>query len=254
MNKTAIEYCDLTWNLWTGCYHGCPYCYGKPIATRFKPANGEQFVWHKSIVSGCAVFVAKTDSPPFPVGWAPTYYPLREHEPKSRKKPAIIFVNSMSDTFGRWVPDGWLEGLFDIMEEANWHRYLILTKDPKRMQEYLSLRWRGNPPNHIYCGTTCTTQADADERIPLLLQTPAAVRFVSWEPALSVLIMPSLKYTIDWLIAGAMTGPGAIKPQAEWFDEARARCAEYGIAYFEKSSLASVVNRPLVQQYPEVRQ
>jgi protein gp37 len=239
VNRTKIPWCDLTWNLWTGCLHGCSYCYAKGIAQHFRPHNGEQFVWGMQTVDTAhapgghqTVYVAKDDSPPFPMGWAPTYYPRREHEPKTRRKPAFIFVNSMSDAFGDWVPDSWLDKLFGIMDDAPQHFYLLLSKNPARAADYLIARSRRLPGN-IWMGTTVEDESRR-WRLDDLARVPATVRFVSCEPLFGRLDLRPWPW-LSWVIAGAETGPRARPADLDWFRSLRDQCQDLGAPYFLKA-------------------
>ena len=110
MNKTKIEWCDSTWNPVTGCYHGCEYCYARRIACRF----GDFSTIDGNIVK---VINANTSTPlyevkykvksPYPGKFTPTLHRYRLDEPVRWKKPRNIFVCSMADLFGDWVPDEW---------------------------------------------------------------------------------------------------------------------------------------------------
>jgi len=110
----------------------------------------------------------------------------RLDDPLHWKKPSKIFVNSMSDLFHEDVPDKFINDVFDTMEYAAQHTYIILTKRPDRMCNFIHNYWIETLPlaEHIWLGVSVENQQVADERIPLLLQTPAAVRFVSVEPML----------------------------------------------------------------------
>ena len=187
MSKTKIEWCDHVLNVITGCSpisDGCKHCFANSIATRF---------WGDRKFSDIQ------------------FRPERLDALMKMKKPRRIFLNSMGDMFHKDVPFDWLDKLFwTIACNAQWnnprireyhHTFMILTKRPERMAEYLSLddgnrrEWfdvlvksghiRDEPylPN-LWQGVTCENQATADERIPLLFKTPAAVRFLSLEPLL----------------------------------------------------------------------
>jgi protein gp37 len=145
------------------------------------------------------------------VGFAPTVYPHRLEEPLRLKEPAHIFLGSMGDLFDPAFPDEFRDRVFAAVALASWHTFVLLTKQPGNMRRYVTevvadpqryTKWasRGagqaraegvadTPPprwplRNLWLGVTVTNQADADERIPLLLDTPAAVRFVSIEPML----------------------------------------------------------------------
>lgn len=121
---TRIDWCDATFNPITGCLHGCEYCYAKRIAERFgiKPfGNVEPTELLEPVV-------LNDKAEPYPLGFSPTFHRYRLDEPQHWKKPRTIFVCSMADLFGDWVPDEWIKAVFDACEKAPQHRYLFLTK------------------------------------------------------------------------------------------------------------------------------
>jgi protein gp37 len=136
MNKTKIEYVDLTFNPVTGCLHPCreTYCYAAKIARRFggcyDPVSGENIKQDErgivSIEHTSRVFykTKKGDIIPAPYsyGFAPTFHRYRLGEPGKLKKPSTIFVCSMSDLFGEWIPDAWIQEVFAVCAAAPWHR------------------------------------------------------------------------------------------------------------------------------------
>ena len=239
MNRTKIEWTDFTWNVVTGCWgpggtaekpNRCPYCYAWKISARFGGGR---------ILSGNMKGHEHHD--PF----SPTFHPERLSEPAKVRKPSRIFVGSMTDLFGDWVYAQWIMRVRDVASiVAPWHTYIFLTKNPKRLQKF-------NPwPANCWLGTTVTNQADADERIPWLLQVDAPVRFVSHEPLLGRTdiwqylgggrdpIGPAYGGRgIEWGIIGAMTGPGAVKPTYEWVSELLHQYHEAKVSVFLKNNL-----------------
>jgi protein gp37 len=270
MNKTGIEWADYTWNPVTGCWgpsgtakhpNRCSYCYAARIAQRFfKPFLGDD----------CTQ--PDTENFPFPTaheirykksggawryGFAPTLHSYRLGEPGRVKKPSKIFVCSMGDLFGDWVPDEWIKAVKDVARDCYWHTFIFLTKNPKR---YHKFAW----PLNCWVGTTVTNQADADERLPWLLQVDASVRFVSHEPLLGgINLHPPYWYQWgcegrspdrntgklvhyhdercrrpwDWVIIGAMTGPGAVKPEVDWIMDLAQQYRDAGVPLFLKDNL-----------------
>lgn len=133
MNKTKIDWCDSTWNPVTGCYHGCEYCYAKSIACRFGDfmrIDGHDIKTVGDIVDGkiCVEVAYKTINP-YPEKFTPTFHRYRLNEYQN-KKGRNIFVCSMADLFGKWVPDDWKIEVLEACKKAPQHNYLFLTKDP----------------------------------------------------------------------------------------------------------------------------
>ena len=156
-DKTAIEWTDATWNPVSGCTKvstGCKFCYAERVSKRM----GQEFT-------------------------KITLHPNRLKTPVHWRKARRIFVCSMSDLFHKDVPDHFLDKVWAIMYQTPEHTYQVLTKRPERMREYVQSIGMKNT-EHIWLGVSCENQEQADKRIPLLLQTPAAVRFVSLEPLL----------------------------------------------------------------------
>ena len=231
MNKqgeNGIPYCDYTWNPVVGCLHGCSYCFAERIAKRF---NG---------------------SKAFPNGFNPTFHEKRLTEPMKIKKPSRIFVSDMGDLFGDWVPDEWISDVLMMVQGCSRHTFLFLTKNPKRYREF-------EFPKNAWIGTSVENQADADERIPLLLQAPAAIRFISVEPLLGPInlerIEPkgkdafihslsgtiSVPFTVldkrpklNWVIVGGESGPGARLVHPDWVRSLRDQCQVAGTKFFFK--------------------
>ena len=126
MNKTKIEYADYTWNPVTGCLHECEYCYARKQAKRFSSIVG---IPNGKIHDLPINFTYKCK---YPYGFDPTFHRYRLDEPSQVKTPSTIFVCSMADLFGEWVPDEWIQKIFEACADAPQHRYLFLTKNPKR--------------------------------------------------------------------------------------------------------------------------
>ena len=176
MNKTAIEWCDYTWNPVTGCLHGCPYCYARKIAERFKGSKAWPF--------------------------EPMFHPDRLNAPAKMKKPQTIFVCSMADLFGEWVPDAWIKDVFAAIEQAPQHTYIFLTKNPERYLKLPGYFWE----NNVWIGTSSDGGLHVSSRIRALQRHPHENRFISFEPLLYDPGMMSLT-GIKQVIIGAQTNP-----------------------------------------------
>lgn len=263
MNKTAIEWCDMTWNSVTGCLHGCEYCYARGIAKRFEGGgygkqNGMFYAKYKD-----NAFLPPYDlSEPhytttkngwyrkasYPFGFAPTFHRYRLSEPAKRKKPQRIFVCSMADLFGDWVPDEWIKTVFEACEAASQHKYLFLTKNPKR---YLELYENKDLPykDNFWFGTTCTKPSD---EFTWVRNTPYKC-FVSIEPILEPFGTLENGEWPDWVIIGAETGNRKDKviPKREWILDIVNQCHAADVPVFMKNSLASIWSEPLIREWPE---
>ena len=237
MNRTKIEWTDFTWNPVTGCWgpggtaekpNRCWYCYAQRMTKRF--------LWENRL-DGSPMKSTPFMEDPF----RPTFYPKRLKQPAKVKKPSKIFVCSMADLFGDWVPANWIASVLgQIANAAPWHTYQFLTKNPKCLKDF-------NPwPSNCWVGTTVTNQAD-DWRINELLKVDASVRFVSHEPLLSeidmrpwigdYMISPGPGQHLNWAIIGAMTGPGAVRPDLAWVLSLERQYQAAGVPIFEKNNL-----------------
>lgn len=187
MNKTKIDWCDMSWNPVTGCLHGCPYCYARKIAKRFGvegPKEPRQY-------HGFNLFEEASKGNPYPHIFAPTLHKYRLDEPVKKTKTRTIFVCSMADLFGEWVPDDWLELILKSCWEAPQHRYLFLTKNPERIERFIdvvSVEERGYNETieafkSFWFGTSVTSSADM-EKLRILSELREGHRFLSIEPLL----------------------------------------------------------------------
>ena len=229
MNKTNIDYLDYSWNPTHGCSpisDGCRSCWANIMAKRLAGMGARGY--------------SKED--PF----KPTFCPWELDKPLRIKKPATIGVSFMGDLFHEDILDHQINSIFLKMINIDWHTYLVLTKRPERMADFVSIGtgWRGKMPN-VWLGVSCENQARADERIPILLQIPAAKRFVSLEPLLGPVDLPGkhgsgyLEHykdneTLDWVIVGGESGPGARPMHPDWVRSIRDQCQEAGVPFFFK--------------------
>jgi protein gp37 len=264
MNRTAIEWTDYTWNIVTGCFgpggtqeapKRCVYCYAKKMAHRIFWMQYQRKL-DADVSNEELIEYLDKDS------FAPTFHPERIDQPAKVKKPSKIFVCSMADLFGDWLPREWIEAVLNRTQFADYrhHTYQFLTKNPKRLKDF-------NPwPSNCWVGTTVTNQADANERIYWLTQVKAPILFVSHEP-----LMESIRVNrfeggmtdyyplkgrwqtitantglitdagemgrIGWAIIGAQTGPGAVKPKPEWVQGLIDQYRAAGVPVFLKDNL-----------------
>lgn len=262
---SAIEWTDETWNPVTGCTKvsaGCKNCYAEGVAKRF---------WGDRKFGDVEMH---TDRLRQPFRW---------------RKPKRVFVNSMSDLFHEDVPDYFVAAVFAAMSGARNHTFQVLTKRPKRMHEVVSspefrrlvsdqvlargfhpyaeidpTRDQGWPLPNVWLGVSVEDQATADERIPVLLRTPAAVRFLSCEPLLGPVRLDELREgddiahalegkrtsalgrrdrkprvayetnRVDWVIVGGESGPGARPCNVDWMRSIVGQCKTAGVPVFVK--------------------
>ncbi|WP_461246531.1 DUF5131 family protein [Treponema sp. R6D11] len=241
MNKTPIEWCDRTWNPVTGCLHNCPYCYARKIVRRFGKKEGE------SVFDSTKIHDRKMrlDKNPYPYGFDPTFHRYRLEEPQLEKKPQNVFVCSMADLFGEWVPDEWTLEVFKACEKAPQHRYLFLTKNPIR---YTRLFIPGDVSN-MWFGTTITNDNEpyfCDSRVNSFLSIePIQSDFTNFRTG-------GRLYAIGWVIIGAETGnrKDKIIPQREWIERIIEQCRFDHVPIFMKDSLAEIWGKPLIREYP----
>ena len=253
---TTIEWTDRTWNPVTGCTKvsaGCDNCYAETIAHRF---------------AGTAAF---------PHGFDVRVRAERVNAPLTWRNRARVFVNSMSDLFHADVDQAWIADIFAVMAAARRHTFQVLTKRHARMRSLLSdpvfvanvrkgahgkglpdEAWQWPLPN-VWLGVSVENQRWADIRIPALLETPAAVRFLSCEPLLGPVDLKQAVRTmgserghglsmsfvhaggccrkfhgIDWAIVGGESGPKARAMHPDWARQIRDACDAAEVPFFFK--------------------
>jgi protein gp37 len=222
MAASDIEWTDATWNPVAGCTlvsPGCTNCYAMRMAARLGAMGQLKYRGTTRRSGGRAVWTGQINLDPrtlrAPLGW----------------RPLRIFVNSMSDLFHDAVPVDFIHRVWEIMRQANWHTYQILTKRPQRMR-MLVATGRLEVLPHVWLGTSVES-AEYTFRIDELRGTPASVRFVSFEPLLSPVGAIDLQ-AIDWAIVGGESGPNARPMERAWVDEIRRACFEQEVAFFFK--------------------
>jgi protein gp37 len=300
---TGISWTNMTWNPIVGCSivsPGCTNCYAMKMAGRLAAMGTPHYHGLTTKTKAGSVWTGKADMAP----QSTLTKPLRW------KKPRKIFVNSMGDLFHEDVPDEWIDRVFAVMALAPQHTFQVLTKRADRMRQYISRpNWHRGPlggvrrvgshgmafeqslaaikegfnislnaeinasqwplPN-VWLGVSAEDQTRADERIPDLLATPAAVRFVSYEPALGPVDFKAIApdglgqsrnaldgtwlvrfrttdgkregmvrveangSKLDWIIAGGESGPRARPAHPQWFRSVRDQCNAAGVAFHFK--------------------
>lgn len=254
---TKIEWADKVWNPVTGCTKvsaGCKNCYAETIAKRF---------WGDRKFTDVQIHHDRLEIP------------------IKCKKPTRYFVNSMSDLFHKDVPYLFIQRVFAIMALCPQHEFLVLTKRQGRMWELMEAGrlanrvgnimkfpdwvrlpagrtfpryYRSWPLPNVMLGVSVEDQAMANERIPLLLQTPAAKRFVSYEPALDRIAIPSLATGgIDLIIMGGESGPGFRPMNLQWARSVRDQCKAAGVPFFFKqtSGKGPIPKDLMIRQWPK---
>lgn len=241
MNKSKIEWCDSTWNPVTGCLHGCEYCYARRIANRFKGYD-KITLPDLSVSKGLNVLevpaVKNGEVAPYPFDFKPTFHKYLLDKPQSWKKPRTVFVCSMADLFGEWVPDSWIEEVFAACEKAPQHRYLFLTKNPQR---YGELARAGKLPKKEYMWYGSTLDSMRAKRYPGRLSDNT---FVSIEPLTEYMDVGLGSFgSAEWVIIGAETGnrKGKVTPEKEWIDIICEAADITHAAVFMKDSLLPIV-------------
>lgn len=239
MNMTSIDWADMTWNPVTGCLHGCPYCYAALTARRF---GGHD---HGTVRFGSDGF-AILDQPmkrvdksgrsvtaTFPFFFEPTFHRYRLRDPRLEPRPRNIFVCSMADLFGRWVPTDWIVEVLDACTAAPQHNYMFLTKNPARYIELDKLALLPRQSNFWY-GSTVETENDA------FFWSDEHNTFLSVEPMHGPMNATG-KITADWIIVGAETGSrkGKTTPRKEWVLDLAEECKAAGVPVFMKNNLVS---------------
>jgi protein gp37 len=223
MADTSIEWTDCTWNPVAGCSiltAGCTNCYAMRMAARLDSMGvakykgltrktGKRYVWTGRI---------RLDKETLAV-------------PLSWKKPRKIFVNSMSDLFHDDVPANFVERVWSVMAETPRHTYQILTKRPSRMRSIIGQEKLPVLPN-VWLGTSIE-DARVLSRLDELRDTPAAVRFVSFEPLLGSVASADLT-DIHWAIVGGESGPRARPMEERWVEEIQSICTDADTAFFFK--------------------
>lgn len=279
-DKTHIEWTDSTWNVITGCTlvsDGCKHCYAATLAaTRLKHHPSREGLARLN-AAGEAKFTGEVR---FNEQWV--------DQPLRWRKPRMIFVCAHGDLFHESVPDEWIDRVFAVMALAPQHTFQVLTKRADRMRAYLSshdvgqrwaertdeipgsrvifpetaISWSKDGLPNVWLGVSVENQEAADKRIPDLLRTPAAVRFVSAEPLLGpvdFLVTDQKGHDIsalrglavdptnpdgpddfyrtnkvDWVIVGGESGKRARPMHPEWVRSLRDQCVAAGTSFFFK--------------------
>ncbi len=259
-SNSKIEWTDATWNPIVGCTkvsQGCKNCYAERMAYRLSHALGkvgdtipDAWAAYSNVITG--------------KGWngLTDIVPDALDKPLHWKKPRRVFVCSMGDLFHETIPFNWIAKVWDRIANSPQHTFLILTKRPERMREFMSEYGHFNYgllPN-VWLGVSVENQDWANIRVPILLQIPAIVRFVSAEPLLGYVNLTKIKIgdisyidalkgfgygemidghklhypTINWVIAGGESGNKARPMHPDWAVSIRDQCMSAGVPFFFK--------------------
>lgn len=285
-DNTGIEWATASWNPIAGCRRvsrGCEHCYAERMAARLQAMGVRGY---EGVVNEGGRWTGR-------VGVIPALL----EQPLKWRRSRRIFVNSMSDLFHEDVPFLFADRVFSIMAVAAQHKFVVLTKRPERMCSYMQDRDWGDEYNrlkggeyalageivtplpNVALGVSVEDQATADERIPLLLQTPATCRVVSYEPALGPVDFDAIRKSsatisddmffatlsgkfgysgamihninrIDWIICGGESGPGARYMNPEWAISARDQCEAAKVPFFFKQ----MARREPIPTFLQIRQ
>jgi protein gp37 len=208
--KSSIEWTESTWNPITGCTKisdGCKNCYAERMSKRLKAMG----------------------NPNYKNGFDVTIHPNSLNIPLRWKSSRLIFVNSMSDLFHEDVPIDFIKDIFEVMIEANWHQFQILTKRADRLAKIAhSLEWADN----IWMGVSVENDNFVD-RIDFLRKTNAKIKFISFEPLIGPI--KNCNYQeIDWVIVGGESGPRSRPIEKEWVLDIRDSCVKNNVPFFFK--------------------
>lgn len=287
MKKTKIDWADSTWNPVTGCLHGCEYCYARKIAKRFGAMEEINEAVRKGTATDEIFFVDEAEKDkfnvfynkgskinlgtltgvkpepcelngrvwvngkpnPYPFDFTPTFHRYRLRDLEKWHTPRTIFVCSIADLFGDWVPDEWIAEVFKACETSPQHRYLFLTKNPKR---YVDLYRKGimRVADNFWYGSTVT-----DGEAPFYysrMPDDNPNTFVSVEPILKPFGEFLIGETADWIIVGAETGnrKGKVIPKKDWIMEIADACERDRVPLFMKESLRDLMGDDFRQEFP----
>jgi len=259
MDKTKIEWCDASWNPVTGCKHSCDYCYARGVAHRFCTqmwgADGATHVLDERKYFDNApdgeYNMLQYVCDPYPYEFDPTFHRYRLDVPQKWAKPRNIFVCSMADLFGEWVPDSWIREVFAACEAAPQHRYLFLTKNPIRYTQLATEIMSAKA--ELWCGATITGCYMRRDQVPHFEHVTAR-RFLSIEP-LTGNNLPKIGLyggVLDWVILGAETGrrKNKTKPERGWIQDIADGCREANIPLYMKDNIKPYWDGELVTQFP----
>lgn len=270
MAQSSIEWTNKVWNPTTGCHkisQGCKNCYAEKMHKRLTAMGQKKY--KRPFLAG-----AFPDEPSL-------YAPLKW------KKPAMIFVNSMSDLFHESVPDEFIIRVLAVMYVCDQHTFQVLTKRADRLPKFFSdpklpgriddavgrlmsetsgisskicIQQNGYlenwPLKNLWLGVSVENQDTAMERIPQLMETPAAIRWLSMEPLLEMVHFRDIRVAdkLDWIVVGGESGPKKRPFNVDWARYVRDYCKVQGIKFFMKQidKVQEIPSTLMIREYPTV--
>lgn len=223
--NSNIAWTDATFNPWIGCTKvsaACDFCYAEDHAKKWEPS----VTWGKP---GQRVKLRRTALTTWkkPLAW--------NRQAKQEQRTIRVFCASLADVFDNDAPKEWRADLWDTIGATPHLTWLLLTKRPQNITKMLPNSWDKGWP-HVWLGTTTETQEEFERRWNVLKEVPAALHFISYEPALTRLSFARLTESNmpDWVICGGESGPNRRPFELKWAEEMRSQCQQFGIPYFFK--------------------
>jgi protein gp37 len=227
-DSEGILWALWSWNPVTGCRHNCPYCYARDIAERFYPQKFVPSLWPGRLKA--------PHNTPFPKNRIEA-----EQEPWKKRGLGNVFVCSMADLFGRWVPREWIEAVLNEVRAAPQWNFLFLTKFPIRMAEF-------DFPENAWVGTTVDCQARVANAERSFAKVKAGVKWLSIEPMIEPLRFQNLS-AFNWAVLGGASRSAQTPewhPPESWIQDFRAAASKAGVLVYEKPNL----HGDPIRQYP----
>lgn len=252
MNLSKIGWCDFSWNPVTGCMAHCGFCYGRKQATRLcgtiRINLGSPQI-QKGPKRGLYILPAPFHNDAdkviaYPAGFAPTFHPYRLPMVSAKKKPANIYVCSTGELFGEWVPDQWIEDVFDACQSAPWHNYMFLTKHPAR---YTRLAVENKLPaqDNFWYGTYLSD--DIEPFCSEGYHTFVYIDYTGLSPE-----KPELPGA-EWIIVGCDTPlyRGSAQPERTILETIMQGKGDRPVFMKDDKLLREIWNAPLTQEFPK---
>lgn len=218
--NSKIEWTDHTFNPWIGCQKvsaGCDHCYAEALSKRYGWVEWGPHGERKRTSAG---------NWKKPISW--------DGLSKRTGMRQRVFCSSLADVFDNQVDPSWRIDLFELIGTTENLDWLLLTKRPENIAKMLPSNWNAADWSNVWLGTTCEDQAAYDRRWSILREIPAAVHFISYEPAIGPLRLHNVPDQPDWLICGGESGPGARMMDPNWAAAIKHDCETAGVYFFMK--------------------